>query len=231
MEPRAGHGGRGTCGTQGSRRSNGRGDGGRGQGARRDRGSKAVDYPAIEVSIEEAAARIGGAGHEAISSRSTFDRPSVIIGGPRFARVGRSEATYYTMAGPVMVGAVAPTREWTTQREGGRSGDLAGWGGCGRLAPTDRERDGPPGPAGHFARGRGECSPTGASTYSCSKFQRVPHAVGELYVPAHGDIEDALIEQYQVPERARQCQRLARPGERSDGGTVSPPGGPTPGDL
>jgi hypothetical protein len=43
----------------------------------------------------------------------------------------------------------------------------------------------------------------GRLPYSRSSFERVAHAVGALYVPAHGDIEDAPIEQYELPEKAR----------------------------
>ncbi len=43
----------------------------------------------------------------------------------------------------------------------------------------------------------------GRLPYSRSSFERVAHAVGALYAPAHGDIEDALIEQYEVPAEAR----------------------------
>lgn len=43
----------------------------------------------------------------------------------------------------------------------------------------------------------------GRLPYSRSSFERVAHSVGALYVPAHGDIEDALIEQYEVPAEAR----------------------------
>ena len=164
---------------------------------------KAVDYPAIEVSIGEAAARIERAGHQAILQSLDVDRPSVIIGGARFARVGRCEATYYTMAGPVMV-------ERSLYRENGkrnakvvdpvslRAGVVAdGW--LPRTASamahqvqqvTSREAE-------------ESAHQLGRLPYSRSSFERVAHAVGELYVPAHGDIEDALIEHYQVPEEAR----------------------------
>jgi hypothetical protein len=64
---------------------------------------KAVDYAAVEVAIGEAAARIERAGHQTVLQSLDVDRPSVMIGGGRFAKVGRCEATYYTLAGPVVV--------------------------------------------------------------------------------------------------------------------------------
>jgi len=59
--------------------------------------------------------------------------------------------------------------------------------------------------------------------YSRSSFERVAHAVGALYVPAHVDIEDALIEAYAIPTEARRVsasldrEQEARPEAR---GTV-----------
>jgi hypothetical protein len=106
---------------------------------------KAVDYASVEVAIGEAAARIERAGHQAVLQSLDVDRASVMIGGARYAKVGRCEATYYTLAGPVVVER--------SQREGGGSRELASRSDRGRLAPADRERDGPPGPAGHVSRG------------------------------------------------------------------------------
>ena len=57
---------------------------------------KAVDYAAVEVAIGAAAARIERAGHEAVLQALDVDRPSVLIGGARFTKVGRCEATYYS---------------------------------------------------------------------------------------------------------------------------------------
>jgi hypothetical protein len=43
----------------------------------------------------------------------------------------------------------------------------------------------------------------GRVPYSRSSFERVGHAVGALYEALHAPIEDALIEEYQVPKEAR----------------------------
>jgi hypothetical protein len=40
---------------------------------------------------------------------------------------------------------------------------------------------------------------TGRLPYSSSSFDRVTHAIGELYADRHVDIEDALITAYEVP--------------------------------
>ncbi len=74
---------------------------------------KAVDYGSVEVAIGEAVAGIERAGHLAVLRSLDVDRPSVMIGGARHAKVGRCEATYYTMAGPVV---------WSSGRSIARSG-------------------------------------------------------------------------------------------------------------
>lgn len=164
---------------------------------------KALDYAAVEVAIGEAAAGIERAGHQAVLESLDVDRPSVMVGGTRFAKVGRCEATYYTLAGPVVV-------ERSLYREVGRRNAKVvdavslragvvedGW--LPRTASamahqvqqvTSREAE-------------ASARQLGRLPYSRSSFERVAHAVGALYVPAHGDIEDALIEQYEVPAEAR----------------------------
>jgi hypothetical protein len=164
---------------------------------------RAVDYGVIEAAIGEATARIERAGHQAVLQSLDVDRPSVMIGGARFARVGRCEATYYTMAGPVVV-------ERSLYREAGkrnapvvdpvslRAGVVAdGWLPRTASAMAHQVQQVTSREAEESAR------QVGRLPYSRSSFERVAHAVGTLYVPAHGDIEDALIEQYEIPEEAK----------------------------
>src|ERR1022692_942975 len=82
-------------------------------------GGKAVDYAEIEQAMGESAGRtelaghrailrsldIGTelAGHRAILRSLDIDVPAVIIGGVRYTRVGRCEASYHTMVGSVSV--------------------------------------------------------------------------------------------------------------------------------
>jgi len=81
------------------------------QKARAGTAGNAVDYRAIEVAIGDATARIERAGHQVVLQSLDVDRPSVMIGGARFVKVGRSEATYYTLAGPIVV---ERSLYWTT---------------------------------------------------------------------------------------------------------------------
>src|ERR1017187_10087418 len=91
-------------------------------------GGKAVDYAEIEQAMGESAGRteLAGhrailrsldieqamgqsagrtelAGHRAILRSLDIDVPAVIIGGVRYTRVGRCEASYHTMVGSVSV--------------------------------------------------------------------------------------------------------------------------------
>ena len=164
---------------------------------------KAVDYGAVEGVIGEAVARIERAGHQAVLQSLDVDRPRVMIGGARFARVGRCEATYYTLAGPVVV-------ERSLYREVGRRNAKVvdpvslragvvedGWLPRTASAMAHQVQQVTSREAEESARQLGRLP------YSRSSFERVAHAVGALYVPSHGDIEDALIEQYEVPKQAR----------------------------
>jgi hypothetical protein len=164
---------------------------------------KAVNYAAVEMAIGEATARIERAGHQAVLQALDIDRPSVLIGGARFVKVGRCEATYYTLAGPVVV-------ERSLYREVGRRNARVvdpvslragvvedGWLPRTASAMAHQVQQVTSREAEEGARQLGRLP------YSRSSFERVAHAVGALYVPAHGDIEDALIEQYQVPAEAR----------------------------
>jgi hypothetical protein len=164
---------------------------------------KAVDYAAVEVAIGEATAQIERAGHQAVLQSLDVDRPSVMIGGARFAKVGRCEATCYTLAGPVVV-------ERSLYREVGRRNAKVvdpvslragvvedGWLPRTASAMVHQVQQVTSREAEESARQLGRLP------YSRSSFERVAHAVGALYVPVHGDIEDALIEQYEVPGEAR----------------------------
>lgn len=166
-------------------------------------GGKAVNYDAVECTIAESAAGIERAGHRAILRALDIDRPAVMIGGDRYARVGRSEATYYTMAGPVVI-------ERSLFRKCGernaqvvdpvslRAGVVAdGWLPRTARAMAHDVQSATSREAEISAREHKRLE------YSRSSFERIAHAVGALYVPAHVDIEDALIEAYEVPADAR----------------------------
>ncbi len=169
----------------------------------RTRGGKALDYAAVEAAIGDAVARMERAGHEVVLGALDVDRPWVVIGGARHARVGRCAATYYTMAGPVEV-----TR--SLYREvGKRNGKVVdavslragvvddGWLPRTAAAMAHQVQQVTSREAEEGAR------QVGRLPYSRSSFERVAHAVGSQYVAAHGDIEDALAEEYEIPAAAK----------------------------
>ncbi len=70
---------------------------------RSTRGSRAVEYAAIERQLAAGAAAIERASHQAVLQGLDMDHPQVVIEGQGYSRVGRYEAEYYTMAGAVRV--------------------------------------------------------------------------------------------------------------------------------
>jgi len=166
-------------------------------------GGKALDYTTVEDTVAEASARIERAGHRVVLQSLDVDRPAVIIGGARHTQVGRCEATYYTLAGPVVV----PRSLY--RKDGERNGKVvdaislrAGVVGDGWLPRTARAM------AHGVQQGTSREAEASARQvarlpYSRSSFERVAHAVGAVYVPVRADVEDALVEEYEVPAAAR----------------------------
>jgi hypothetical protein len=160
------------------------------------------------------------------------DQPRVAIEGKVYGRVGRYAAPYYTMAGPVEV-----TR--TLYRELGqrnaktvnavslRSGAVGeGWLPGVAQAMAHQLQQGSSREAEATARMLGRLP------YSRSSFESVGQEVGRQYTAMRADIEEVLIEGYEVPaeavsvsvaldrvsvpmeEAVGEEDRAARPGER-----------------
>ena len=178
------------------------------QGTRaRTGGGKAIDYAEVEHAISEETGGIERAAHRAILQSLDIDVPTVVIGGLRYNRVGRCEAPYHAMAGSVSV-------ERSLYRQSGQRGGTAG----GRVVDPVSLRAGAVGDGWlpHTARAMAHAVQQGTSReaeatagefgrlpYSRSSFERVAHLVGALTVADHQDIEDALIDAYEVPQAAR----------------------------
>jgi hypothetical protein len=165
-------------------------------------GSKALDYAEMERTLSEQCGALEREGHRVILQALDIDRKQVEIGGQRHTRVGRSEATYYTMAGPVAISRAlyrcdgkrnAKVVDPVSLRAGVVEG---GWlprtaRVMGHLVQQGTSRE-----AEETARQMGRLP------YSRSSFERVAHELGGLYVAAHADIEDALIAACVVPAAA-----------------------------
>ena len=164
---------------------------------------KAVDYARVERGVGELVAAVERAAHQAILRSLDLDAPHVQIDGTRWTRVGRYEATYYTLAGPVVV-------ERSVYRcDGERNSKVvdpvslrAGVVADGWLPQTARAM------AHHVQGGTAReaelrVAEMGRLPYSRSSFDRVAHAVGELYADRHVDIEDAMLTAYELPAEVK----------------------------
>ena len=169
-------------------------------------GGKSVDYAGVERTISEEAAAIERESHRAILQSLDIDVPSVVIGGIRYNRVGRCDAPYHTMAGSVSI-------ERSLYRQSGQRGGQPG----GRVVDPVSLRSGVVGDGwlpnaaramahtvqqGTSREAEASAREYGRLPYSRSSFEKVAHLVGALAVADREDIEDALIDAYEVPEEA-----------------------------
>ena len=170
-------------------------------------GGKALDYGRVEQAISEETGGVERAAHRAVLQALDIDVPAVIIGGLRYVRVGRCEAPYHTAAGSVSI-------ERSLYRQSGQRGGQPGV----RVVDPVSLRAGvvADGWLPHTARVMAHQVQQGTSReaeatageygrlpYSRSSFERVAHVVGALAVTDHQDIEDVLIDAYEVPAAAR----------------------------
>ena len=168
---------------------------------------KAVDYAKVERQFSESAGRIELAAHKATLQSLDIDVPAVIIGGERYTRVGRCEGQYHTMVGSVLV-------ERSLYRKSGERGGQPG----GKVVDAVSLRAGVVGDGwmpetarviahevqqGTSREAEATAREFGRVPYSRASFEKVAHLVGALAVADHQDIEDALIDAYEVPGEAR----------------------------
>lgn len=168
-------------------------------------GGKAVDYAEVEASIAEGAAGVERSAHQSVLQSLDIDVPAVTIGGVRYTKVGRCPGSYHSFAGSVSVerslyrrsGARGGTPEGrVVDAVSLRTGAVDGW--LPRTARamahavqqgTSREAE---------ASAREQCR----LPYSRASFESVAHLMGALAVAAHQDVEDVLIDSYQIPAKA-----------------------------
>jgi hypothetical protein len=168
---------------------------------------KAVDYAKVERQFSESSGRIELAAHQATLQSLDIDVPAVIIGGERYTRVGRCEGQYHTMVGSVVV-------ERSLYRKSGERGGQPG----GKVVDAVSLRAGVVGDGwmpetarviahevqqGTSREAEATAREFGRVPYSRASFEKVAHLVGALAVADHQDIEDALIDAYEVPGEAR----------------------------
>jgi len=163
---------------------------------------QSVDYGEVEGQVASSVAAIERAAHEVLLAALDVDAERVLIGGVEHVRVGRYPATYYTMAGAVVVErslyrAAGMRNGLTVDAVSLRAGVVAeGWlpntaRAMAHLLQQGTSREAEQ-TAGQMSR----------LPYSRSSFERVGHEVGALYVGDNLRVEQALIEAYQVPQQA-----------------------------
>jgi hypothetical protein len=169
---------------------------------RSTRGGRALDYAEIERQVAAGAAAIERASHQAVLQGLDVDQPRIGIEGQVYRRVGRYEADYYTMAGPVRV-----TR--TLYREQGQRNAKTvnavslrcGAVGEGWLPGTAQAM------AHQLQQGTSREAETTARMldrlpYSRSSFESVGQEVGRQYTAVRTDLEEVLMEEYTLPAEA-----------------------------
>lgn len=170
-------------------------------------GGKAVDYGRVESQVSEEAGGIERAAHKVVLQSLDIDVPTVVIGGVRYNRVGRCQAPYHTLSGSVSI-------ERSLYRQSGQRGGQPG----GRVVDPVSLRAGVVGDGwlprtaramthavqqGTSREAEATACEFGRLPYSRSSFERVAHLVGALAVADRKDIEDVLIDAYEVPAEAR----------------------------
>jgi len=170
-------------------------------------GGKAVDYAEIERETSDQSRRSEREAHRVILGALDIDVPTIVIGGIRYNRVGRCEAPYHTMAGSVAV-------ERALYRQAGSRGGQpeakvvdpvslrTGVVGDGWLPHTARVMSHEV-QKGTSREAEATAREYGLLPYSRSSFERVTDLVGALAVADHQDIEDVLIDAYEIPQKAR----------------------------
>ena len=162
-----------------------------------------VDYAAFEGRLAAKSAAVERGGHAAALAALVMDAPKVVINRVLHTRVlDDVEASFMTLVGPVPV--TRPLYRRVGQRNapvvdvvGLRTGAIDGvW-----LPATAREMA--------FevqSRTSRESEASGKRLhrlpYSHASFERIAHLVGEAYVEQHQAVEQALIESFEVPEKA-----------------------------
>jgi hypothetical protein len=169
---------------------------------RSTRGGRAMDYATIERQVAAGAAAIECASHQAVLQGLDIDQPRVRIEGQEYRRVGRYEADYYTLAGPVRVTrtlyrAQGQRNAKTVNAVSLRSGAVAdGWLPATAQAMAHQLQQGTAWEAEVTAQQLGRLP------YSRSSFESIGQEVGRQYTAVRTEVEEVLLEMYTVPAEA-----------------------------
>jgi hypothetical protein len=169
---------------------------------RSTRGGKALDYPEIERQEAAGAAAIEQASHQAGLQALDVDQPRVVIEGKVYSRVGRYEADYYTMAGPVVVARTLYRELGQRNAKTLNAVSLR----CGAVSevwlPGTAQAMAPQLQQGTAREAEATARMLGRLPYSRSSFESVGQEVGRQYTAVRTDLEEVLREEYTVPAEA-----------------------------
>ena len=163
-------------------------------------GGHSIDYRLVECAIADAAAQIECAANQGVLQSLDVDTPRLVIRGETYQRVAREQDAYFTMAGPCLVMRSlyqqvgrpdGPVVDPVSLRAGVVQG---GWLPQTAQAMAHQVQMNTAREAQQTAK------VTRRLPYSDSSFERVTHAVGALYLNNEQDIEQNLIEAYQIPD-------------------------------
>jgi hypothetical protein len=168
---------------------------------RRATGGRAVDYAPVERELGERTAALERAAHQTILAALDIDAPRVRIEGRTYTRVHRAEGRYYTLAGDVVV----ERSLYRAERNGPvvdaislRAGVVEeGWLPATATAMGHLLQQGTAREAAVTGQRLGRLA------YSHSSFERVGHAVGQLYAAKKTEIDDTLIVALDIPPATR----------------------------
>jgi hypothetical protein len=169
---------------------------------RSTRGGKALDYPEIERQLAAGAAAIEQASHQAVLQGLDVDQPRVVIAGKVYSRVGRYEADYYTMAGPVVVERML-YRELGQRNAKTVNAVSLRCGAVGEVwLPGVAQAMAHQLQQGTAREAEATARMLGRLPYSRSSFESVGQEVGRQYTAGRADLEEVLMEEYTVPAEA-----------------------------
>jgi len=166
-------------------------------------GTCAVDYAQVEETIALRTAEIEREAHAGILRTLEVDAPKLTIGGASYTQIGHADGTYKTMSGPVTVLRAiyrkdgvrnAPVVDAITLRTG-----AVGRGWLPRTAQAMAHAV----QAGTSRDAEATAKQMGRLPYSRASFERVAHHVGEDWQREQANIEDEIVETFEIPAAAR----------------------------
>lgn len=162
--------------------------------------NRRLDALGLEAELREAARECEGAALGAVLRAADVDAPRIRVEGKVLFRVGRFETTYFSAAGPLAV-----TRTLYREVRNGPTFDpiamklgLVGE----RWLPGAASQMGYLLSQGTSREAEETARQLGRLPFSRSSFERVGHQIGELYVSRHAEIDQELIETFDLPDGA-----------------------------